>query len=59
MPIYAYKCRQCGEKFEQFRGIYDTDSEVECPKCGTKDPVRVLAPFFSRNSSGGGAIFPT
>jgi putative FmdB family regulatory protein len=44
MPIYAYRCRNCGEKFESLRGINDSDTGVACPKCGVKNPQRVLAP---------------
>jgi putative FmdB family regulatory protein len=61
MPIYAYCCRACGEKFEQFRGIYDSDKEVACPGCGKKDPKRVIGRVFGGGSSSskGNLTFPT
>jgi putative FmdB family regulatory protein len=61
MPIYSYHCRDCGEKFEQFRGIFDSDKEVACPKCGKKDPKRVIGPVFGGGSSStrGNLTFPT
>ena len=60
MPIYAYKCRKCGEKFESFRSISDDDSEVECPKCGAKNHQRELSSFYSKGSgSKGNLVFPT
>jgi len=61
MPIYEYRCRKCGEVFESFRAISDSDKDVECPKCGGKNPHRELSAFFSRNSSGksGNLTFPT
>ncbi len=61
MPIYAYRCRECGEKFESFRGIHDSDNEVTCPKCGAKKPTRVLSSVFVRNSAEyrGNFRFPT
>jgi len=61
MPIYAYRCRECGEKFESFRGIYSDDSEVECPRCGRKKPIRVLSSVFGNISKGqqGNLRFPT
>ena len=61
MPIYAYRCKKCDEKFEEFRNIRDTDNDVECPVCGEKRPQRILSPFFSKNAgkSGGSPVFPT
>ena len=61
MPIYEYRCRKCGELFESFRAISDDDSGVECPKCGSANPRRVLSAFINPNSKGksGGFRFPT
>jgi putative FmdB family regulatory protein len=50
MPIYAYRCKTCGKKFESFRGIYDSDAGVKCPKCGAKKPQRVLSTVYGRIS---------
>ena len=51
MPIYEYERRSCSEKFEAFRSINDKDSEVKCPRCGTKNSKRVFS-VFSTGSSG-------
>ena len=61
MPIYAYRCRQCGDKFEAFRAISSNDDEVACPKCGAKKPVRVLSPVYGKTSDVnlGNLRFPT
>ena len=45
MPIYEYECSQCGERFEQFRALRESNSEVKCPKCGAKRPLRVFSTF--------------
>ncbi len=50
MPIYVYRCKECGEKFESFRGIYDSDEGVKCPKCGAKKPQRLLSSIYCRTS---------
>lgn len=35
MPVYDYKCRQCGAEFEKFlRSLAAADS-VQCKKCGS------------------------
>ncbi len=35
MPMYEYKCDDCGEKFEAIARTTEKDI-VECPKCGKK-----------------------
>jgi putative FmdB family regulatory protein len=61
MPIYSYHCQDCGEKFERFRGVFDSDKEVACPKCGKKDPRRGIVPVCggSAGSFKGNLRFPT
>jgi putative FmdB family regulatory protein len=62
MPIYAYYCRDCGEEFEEFRGIHDNDEAVACPACGKKGPKRVIGRVFcggSSPSTRGNLTFPT
>ena len=44
MPVYEYKCKSCGEKFELYR--YSTEIEADkiaCPKCGTDNLERVIS----------------
>ncbi len=50
MPIYEYRCNNCG-RIQEFLIIGDNDTEIVCPNCGSKDMERVLsATFFSLNS---------
>ena len=32
MPLYAYRCTQCGHKFEKIQN-FSAEPESECPKC--------------------------
>ena len=49
MPIYEYKCNNCGKVFEQI--IFKADEKPECPFCNNiKDISRVIS-TFSFNSS--------
>ena len=50
MPIYEYECKSCGEKFEAHRKITDSDSELQCPKCGKKQPQRIFSTFGTCSS---------
>ena len=40
MPIYEYKCKGCGERFELLQGINETPV---CNNCGSKDLTRLLS----------------
>ncbi|MBL7075503.1 zinc ribbon domain-containing protein [candidate division KSB1 bacterium] len=47
MPIYEYKCRKCGTKFELLQNISGTNKDVICPKCGASCPVKQFSVFAS------------
>ena len=32
MPLYPYRCTQCGHKFEKIQS-FSAEQETECPKC--------------------------
>ena len=43
MPIYEYKCQNCGDEFECI--VFRTDEPVECPKCGNAAPKKKMSSF--------------
>ncbi|MGJ4804405.1 FmdB family zinc ribbon protein [Luteimonas sp. SDU82] len=52
MPIYAFRCEQCGHDFDRLQKLSDPDPEV-CPSCGAAAVKRaVTAPSF--RLAGGG-----
>lgn len=53
MPIYVFRCENCGEKFERLQKLSDADPDV-CPHCGAEHSVRrqVTAPAFRLAGSG-------
>ena len=53
MPIYVFRCDECGEKFERLQKLSDPDPDV-CPNCGKPHAVRrqVTAPAFRLAGSG-------
>ena len=57
MPIYEYRCKKCGEKFELYLGIFHNRKSLKCPKCGENDLERVFSPF-STDSSGESSCSP-
>ncbi len=54
MPIYAYKCKSCGEQFDSMRRMSDRDEDVSCPACGELAPQRMLSSVFASSGSGSG-----
>ena len=53
MPMYEYECQRCGRLFDVRRGVSDSDSEIECPTCGAKNPKRLLSRFTSCSPESG------
>ncbi|TAN05397.1 MAG: zinc ribbon domain-containing protein [Rhodanobacteraceae bacterium] len=53
MPIYVFRCDDCGEKFERLQKLSDPDPDT-CPNCGKHDSVhkQVTAPAFRLAGSG-------
>ena len=49
MPLFEYKCADCGSKFEEL--ISGDDVKVFCPKCKSEKVDRQLSVFSSSGSS--------
>lgn len=45
MPIYEYRCQQCGADFSRLMRMADADVQVECTQCGGEQTSRVLSAF--------------
>jgi len=52
MPIYEYKCKKCGHKFEKL--VFGKE-KIKCEKCGTEQIEKLFSNFAisqkSNNSS--------
>jgi putative FmdB family regulatory protein len=42
MPLYDFRCRDCGERFEARTGV---EARAACPACGSADTERVPTAF--------------
>ncbi len=55
MPIFEYRCKECGTTFEAL--VFSSNSdEIECEKCGSKETEKLMSTFASTgmgNSSPG------
>jgi len=56
MPIYEFKCKNCGNTFEQLCFASDDQDHMPCPSCGEEKSERLLS-TFSSSSSGSGQGF--
>ena len=53
MPLYEYRCPQCGERFEKLVRFSDSDTPQSCPRCSLPAERRVSAPAARITVSGG------
>lgn len=51
MPVYEYRCKECGEKFEKLVRFSTSTSEIECPKCSGRKVDKLISAFSARISS--------
>ncbi|MFO7917497.1 MAG: zinc ribbon domain-containing protein [Anaerolineae bacterium] len=50
MPIYEYRCKECGHEFEKLvRSMSDTP-EIECPKCHSANCKKAISLFGTSQS---------
>jgi len=52
MPIFEYRCEECGHKFE---AILFGEQRPECPQCHTAKLEKQLSTFAVTKSSGASA----
>jgi putative FmdB family regulatory protein len=43
MPIYEYKCRDCGDKFEKLVRSGTGGDGIKCPVCSSEDVARQIS----------------
>ena len=49
MPMYDFKCDDCGRDFEEL--VPHNYEEVRCPECDSVETTRQLSLFSSRTAS--------
>jgi putative FmdB family regulatory protein len=55
MPIFEYKCDDCGTLFEKLVRNASQATELVCPSCGEKHLSQQLSTFAARVGNGGSA----
>ena len=54
MPLYEFRCRSCGKKFELLCPAGFNGDRAGCPVCGFEGADRLLSTFNARSASGSG-----
>jgi putative FmdB family regulatory protein len=52
MPIYEYRCKACGQRFEALRPVGDRGRSLICPECGEKGPEKLPSVFAASTGCG-------
>lgn len=50
MPVYEYRCKDCGRKFGKLRSVSQRNAPLQCPVCGAEaEPViSMFRPYKSQ-----------
>ncbi|MCP4566526.1 MAG: zinc ribbon domain-containing protein [FCB group bacterium] len=57
MPLYEYKCGDCGNVFEELVGKTVPDNMPLCPKCGSDNCQKLFSTFAT--AVGGKSSMPS
>lgn len=58
MPLYEYRCKECGEEFEKQLRFSEADQLPDCPRCKSARTQKKLSRvtwLAPAGASGGGA----
>ena len=53
MPLYEYKCKACGHRFEVLQRMGEGAAGIECPRCGQEAAEKLLSTFAASTSGSG------
>ncbi len=59
MPMFEYRCGDCGNEFEELILSRSAEASVNCPKCGSGDVHKKISSFSGMTGgSGSGEAAP-
>jgi len=56
MPLYEYRCPDCGHRFEVLQRLGEGAEDVTCPSCGRPAPEKQFSTFSSSSTGDGGSF---
>lgn len=54
MPLYEYRCRECGNRFEVLQRLGQGAEGLTCPKCGAQQLEKQYSTFASAGGTAQG-----
>lgn len=54
MPLYEYRCNECGEEFEKTLRFSEADRLPACPKCASQQTQKRLSRVVSFGAADSG-----
>lgn len=59
MPLYEYRCKECGAEFEKTLRFSEADQIPTCPKCNSPHTRKKLSSVvsFGSNSTGSSSSY--
>jgi len=51
MPMYVYRCQNCGEQFEKMMRFSESDRLPECPECHSAETQKQVTTFAATGAS--------
>ena len=54
MPIYEFRCEECGHVLEALRRMGEGPEGLSCPQCGSERLSQEFSAFAGHSGSGGG-----
>ncbi len=53
MPLYEYRCEQCGQQYESYKRLTGEKKDEKCPVCGGRAVKMGISLFTAKGSSPG------
>lgn len=53
MPIYEFRCGNCGKRIEKLCSVGESGQNLQCPHCGKPGLDRVMSSFSAAGLDGG------
>jgi putative FmdB family regulatory protein len=50
VPVYEYRCTECGDKSERMEGLGEDSSGQKCPSCEIGVIKKIFSPFGTGHS---------
>ena len=55
MPLYEYRCVECGHRFESLQRVGEGAEGLSCPECGDRRLEKQLSTFAASTGDPAGA----